>query len=166
MALSWFEALKVYNAGMSSWTIPKKDSREMKEITKLRHGDPAIVDPKPANMTEIADPKKYGIKEEQLEALREFVKNISRDELEVDRFDELKLKKKTLSVKFPRLPLRYTEEGRKSGAWYITGKNVVIQIHEDIIEKIIVKSNQPNPLSKRSILADALKSPTISVKYK
>lgn len=165
MALNWFEALKVYNAGMSSWTIPKKDSPEMKEITKLREGKFSKVDPNPAKMTEINDPKKYGIKEAHMESLREFVKNISRYELEVDSDNELKLKNRTLSVKFPVLPDRYTEGSRRIGLWHITGKDVVIDLRGDTINKIVVKTGQPSPLYKRHILKEAMTSPKVSVRY-
>jgi hypothetical protein len=39
MALSWIEALKVYNAGMPSWCIPRKGTTAYDTITKLRKGE-------------------------------------------------------------------------------------------------------------------------------
>ena len=39
MSLSYFEALKRYNAGMGSWCIPRKGSVGYETIVKLRKGD-------------------------------------------------------------------------------------------------------------------------------
>ena len=39
MALSWIEALRVYNAGMPSWCIPRKGTTAYDTITKLRKGE-------------------------------------------------------------------------------------------------------------------------------
>ena len=39
MPLSWVEALRVYNRGMPSWCIPRKDTPAYDVITKLRKGE-------------------------------------------------------------------------------------------------------------------------------
>jgi len=41
MPLSYFDALKRYNAGMPSWCIPRKGSVGYETIVKLRKGDSA-----------------------------------------------------------------------------------------------------------------------------
>jgi len=39
MPLSWIEALRVYNAGMPSWCIPRKGTAPYDTISKLRRGE-------------------------------------------------------------------------------------------------------------------------------
>ena len=37
--LSWVEAMKVYNAGMPSWCIPRKGTSAYETVMKLRRGE-------------------------------------------------------------------------------------------------------------------------------
>lgn len=40
MPMTWIEALRVYNAGMPSWCVPKKGTPAYDTITKIRKGEP------------------------------------------------------------------------------------------------------------------------------
>ncbi len=37
--MKWMEALKKYNAGKDKWCVPKKGSREHKEVMSIMHGE-------------------------------------------------------------------------------------------------------------------------------
>lgn len=39
MSMSWIEALRVYNAGMPSWCVPRKGTPAYETISKLRKGE-------------------------------------------------------------------------------------------------------------------------------
>lgn len=37
--MSWIEAMKIYNAGMPSWCIPRKGTRPYDTLMKIRSGE-------------------------------------------------------------------------------------------------------------------------------
>lgn len=183
MPLNWFEALKLYNVGMSSWSVPKKDTPEFKAITNLRQGKNARIDPELNMMTKIDTPKKYGVTDEMMNSLKQFVSNLSRSELELKKEHEfyakgygegdwyrVQLKNTELSKSFPVLPSRVVRGTTKDAYWRISGtgdkgRRVIIEIQEGHIIKIVINHSWISAQLLKIDILKALEDPVIQVRY-
>lgn len=154
MPISWIQSLRLWNAGMSSWTIPRKETPQFEALNRLRQGDMVVSIPedKPKKITKIDNAKKYGIDDEDTKAsLRKWISSLSgkigiskatTGIFETDdyfRVDFNVNKQPKLEIPFPPLPVR----NHKVGKWFVIGtfegNNVVFEIRTNTVENVYVQ---------------------------
>jgi hypothetical protein len=140
--IGWIDALRLYNVGMNSWTIPKKGSGQFDAIEKVRRGEHNVKVPEDTveKLTSV-NPAKFKI---DVEAVRSALRTAwgQRKKLRAtpsttwgEGYMDTALSGK-LSVSLPSIPSRQGKFGR----WWISGrsdgKEVVFEVSEDDVRRL------------------------------
>ena len=150
-AVSWIDALRLYNVGMNSWAIPKKGSSQFDAVEKMRKGDRNVTIPqdKPARLA-VVNPAKFKLDVEEVRAAlqswfaqRKPMKTYPKGSATFgDSFTDVQRAESRLTklpVTFPALPSR-DAGGKTFGRWWVSGKSdgneVIFDIDDDTVRRV------------------------------
>ena len=171
MPVGWIDALRLYNVGMNSWTIPKKGSAQFDALEKVRRGDEHVTIPqdKPKRLETIV-PSKFKIDVDEVRlalmhwfAQRKSMKTYPKGSTTFgETFTDVKRAEsqlKKLPVTLPSLP---SHEAGNSPAvrWWVSGtsegKEVIFEIVGDVVYRLAFEGDASGFVRRTE---EALKGP-------